>query len=612
MNLLLSCQELGKHFGARELFSGLSFGVEEGERLGLIGPNGSGKSTLLKILAGEERADEGKVIPKRGLRVALVAQSQATAWPVEASPRSVLMRSQDEPGLEEHVREERAERALQEGGFPDPEASAPTLSGGWRKRLAILEQVVRQPDLLLVDEPTNHMDLEGVLWLEDLLARSGLSQVIVTHDRGFLERVCSRVLEVNRGYPEGFFACQGSYSQFLERRAAFFASQAEQESSLSNSVRREVEWLRRGAKARSTKQQARIDRAGGMIEALDDLKQRNSLNRTISIDFGASGRETRRLVELIHAQKSMGGRPLFGPLDLLLSPGSRLGLLGPNGSGKTTLLRLLAGEIEPDQGTVKRAERLEVVRFDQHREQLDMKQSLKEALAGAGEHVHLRGNPIHVAGWAKRFLFRAEQLDMPLSRLSGGEQSRVLIARLMLKSADLLLLDEPTNDLDLPSLEVLEQSLLDFPGALVLVTHDRWLLDRVCQRLLALDGLGAAEQLASLEQWEAWRRGRGQARPAKKAGPAPKPAATAAALPTAPAPAALNARERAELRGMEASISAAEALASSARQALADPAVASDAEALLERHRLLEAAEAKVAALFARWEELEAKQGQAK
>jgi len=602
VNLLLSCQELGKHFGARELFTGLSFGVEEGERLGLIGPNGSGKSTLLKILAGQEGADEGKVIPKRGLRVALVAQSQATAWPKEASPRSVLMAAQDEPGLEEHAREERTERALQEGGFPDPDAPAPTLSGGWRKRLAILEQVVRQPDLLLVDEPTNHMDLEGVLWLEDLLARSGLSQVIVTHDRGFLERVCNRVLEINRGYPDGFFACKGSYSQFLERRAAFFASQADQEASLGNTVRREIEWLRRGAKARTTKQQARIDRAGGMIEQLDDLKQRNSLNRTIDIDFGASGRETRRLIELINVHKSLGGRPLFGPLDLLLGPGSRLGLLGPNGSGKTTLLRMLAGECEPDQGTVKRADRLEVVRFDQHREQLDMKQSLKEALAGAGEHVHLRGNPIHVAGWAKRFLFRAEQLDMPLSRLSGGEQSRVLIARLMLKSADLLLLDEPTNDLDLPSLEVLEQSLLDFPGALVLVTHDRWLLDRVCQRLLALDGQGASEQLASLEQWEAWRRERGRQKAPKK--PEPKPAAPPSPQASKPA---LSGRERAELKEMEASISAAERKALAARQALADPAVASDAAELIERHRLLEEAEAHVATLFARWEELEAK-----
>jgi ATP-binding cassette subfamily F protein uup len=441
--------------------------------------------------------------------------------------------------------------------------------------------------------------LEGVLWLEELLARSGLSQVIVTHDRGFLERVCSRVLEINRGYPEGFFACPGSYSQFLERRAEFFASQADQQASLGNSVRREVEWLRRGAKARSTKQQARIDRAGEMIEQLDDLKQRNNSNRTLSIEFGASGRETRRLVEFIQVGKALGGRQLFGPLDLLLSPGSRLGLLGPNGSGKTTLLRLLAGELEPDQGTIKRAERLEVVRFDQHREQLDMRQSLKEALAGAGEHVHLNGSAIHVAGWAKRFLFRPEQLDMPLSRLSGGEQSRVLIARLMLKSADLLLLDEPTNDLDLPSLEVLEQSLLDFPGALVLVTHDRWLLDRVCQRLLALDGQGAAESLASLEQWEAWRKSRDKPKAGKRSVPK---------LAASPDPKRLlNGRERNELRTIEASISAAEAKAKTARQALADPAIAADASALLERHRLLEEAEAQVAGLFKRWEALEAK-----
>ncbi len=326
---------------------------------------------------------------------------------------------------------------------------------------------------------------------------------------------------------------------------------------------------------------------------LSELKFRNSQDRAVEIDFSGSERQTRRMVEAKGVAKTLGGRKLFGPLDLHLGPGDKLGLLGENGSGKSTLLKILAGTLEPDAGAMKRAERLTTVTFDQHRDQLDLDVSLRKTLCPAGEHVYYRGRPVHVAGWADRFLFRNDQLNMPLRELSGGEQSRVLIARLMLESADLLLLDEPTNDLDIRSLEMLEDSMKEFPGALVLVTHDRYLLERVCQRILALDGKGNARYFADLAQWEAWKP---ETAPAE--GAPPKDAAPKRVLST---------KEVRELRGMEEAIHDAEEKAAEARAALEDPGVATDVPELVRRQAAFDAARAKVDSLFKRWQELEAR-----
>jgi ATP-binding cassette subfamily F protein uup len=287
-----------------------------------------------------------------------------------------------------------------------------------------------------------------------------------------------------------------------------------------------------------------------------------------------------------------------------LTPGDKLGLLGENGSGKSTLLRILAGELQPDSGTLKQADKLRVVTFDQHREQLDLKQTLRQALCEKGDYVFYRERPIHVAGWATRFLFDADQLDRPLSRFSGGEQSRVLIAQLMLKPADLLLLDEPTNDLDIPSLEVLEQSLAEFPGALVLVTHDRYLLDRVSRQILALDGKGNADFFADLSQWEEFRaqqreKGKTKGKPVEiKSAPSPEKPKKA-----------LSSKEQKELEGMEAAIREAERELKAAKAKLEDPAIATNVSKLLEGQKQVDAEQAKVETLYKRWEELEAKRG---
>ena len=594
MGILLSAQGLAKSYGVRPLFEGLSFGLFEGERCGLVGPNGAGKSTLLKILAGLEAPDAGQLSPRRGLRVGLLGQQDRfDAAPEGWTVREELLKSLADLDLEDWERDIRVDSGVERAGFAGPDQRVSTLSGGWRKRLAILAQVVREPDLLLLDEPTNHLDLRGVLWLEEFLSGLTFSFLAVTHDRAFLQRACNRVIELDKRYENGHFSSSGDYGDFLERREEYFARQKVEQQKLQNAVRGEIAWLRKGPKARTTKQQARIDRAGDMIADLAELKYRNAQARAVTIDFDATGRQSKALVRAQGVAMSRGGRRLFGPLDLSLAPGDRLGLLGENGAGKSTLLKLISGALEPDSGTIKRADALKVVVFDQHREPLDQERTLKRSLCLAGEHVEFKGSRIHVYGWAERFLFRKEQMEQPISRLSGGEQARVLIARLMLEPADVLLLDEPTNDLDFPSLEVLENALRDFPGALVLVTHDRYMLDRLCDGLLSLDGRGGSAYYADLSQWEA----------AQPSEPASRPSAAAA---PSPAP-ALTPKEEKELARMESSVQKAEEAVAAARAALEDPAVAADAPELIKRQAALEAATTRVDELYARWDALESR-----
>jgi len=599
--VLLSAHDVSKSHGARVLFEGLSFGLFEGDHVGLVGPNGAGKSTLLRILAGLETPDRGTRSVRGGVRVGYVAQDPVfpDGGSVDDAVAAALA------GVDESERPGRVALALGRAGFDDGRAAVETLSGGWKKRLAIARELAAQPDVLLMDEPTNHLDVEGILWLEDVLVQHARAFVVVSHDRYFLEHVATRMLELNRAYPAGLFEADGRYSEFLTRRDEFLRGQAAYEESLANTVRREIAWLRRGAKARSTKARGRIKEAGRLIDALEDAKARGAAG-TADIAFTSSQRRSRRLLVAQGLTKSLGGQLLFGDLDLTITPGTRVGLIGPNGSGKTTLLNVLAGSTAADAGTIERAEGLRVVRFEQDRGGLDPDQSLRRALAPEGDAVTFQGRSVHVASWAKRFLFRLEQLDVPVGRLSGGEQARILIARLMREPADLLILDEPTNDLDIPTLEVLEDSLAEFEGGLVLVTHDRFMLDRVSTTILALDGEGGAAVFADLDQWEAARDRSSAARSARGAAPAretPPPARER------PRTRRLGYLEQREWDGMERAILDAESTVDACRRAVEDPSVASDAAALQARYAALEAAEAAVECLYARWAELETKQG---
>ncbi len=600
--MLLSCESLTKSYGVKPLFTDLSLGLAEGDHVGLIGPNGSGKSTLLKILAGLEEPDRGTRSLRRQVRIGYVPQEPlfAEQHTIEESLTQVLL----DEGLDPHEYGSRIARALSLGRFSQPEQSIATLSGGWKKRLAIARSLMLEPEVLLMDEPTNHLDVEGILWLESLLQAEPHAFLVVSHDRRFLESVASRIWELNRCYPNGVFQVNGRYSDFLEQREAALQAQADYQASLANRVRREVEWLRRGPKARTTKAKARVDAAGRLIDELQDIDSRQK-QAAASIDFTASGRKSKQLLVATGLGKFLGGRPIVADLDMQLGPGERVGLLGPNGSGKTTLLKLLAGTLKPDTGTVVHADRLRIVTFEQHRESLDQQSTLRRALApSGGDAVVYQERSVHLISWAKRFLFRPEQLDLPVSRLSGGEQARLLIAQLMLQPADLLILDEPTNDLDIPTLDVLEDSLLEFAGALVLVTHDRWLLDRVSTRLLALDGTGRAEWFADYAQWEAMQ--------ARKAGEGRRAPVTDGSTATVPSKRkGLSYRERQEWDTIEQKILKAEEVVAACQAAAHDPAIASSAEALQERYAALHAAQAEVERLYSRWTELEDKRAQA-
>jgi ATP-binding cassette subfamily F protein uup len=599
---IINAQEISKAFGANPLFQNICFTVSEGDRIGLIGPNGSGKSTLLRILAGDVRPDSGDIAVRKRIRLSYVEQD--SKFEPGATVRSVAQGAMERAGVPESERGTRFAETLGRAAFEDLDAEASALSGGWQKRLAIVEALVQGPDILLLDEPTNHLDLAGIEWLEELLAAAAFACVVVSHDRYFLENVATEMAELNRTYPDGLLRVSGSYTRFLEKKEEFLHAQSKRQEALENLVHREIEWLRRGAKARTRKSKARIDKAGELMGELADLDAR-SRSGTALIDFSATDRKTKRLIELEEVSCEIGGRSLFTGLNFVITAGMRVGLVGPNGSGKTSLLRILRGESLPAGGEIRRADWLRIVYFDQSRE-LDPEVTLRRALAPEGDSVVYQDRLIHVASWAAKFLFAGEQLNQPVGRLSGGERARVLIAQLMLQPADVLLLDEPTNDLDIPTLDILEESLLEFRGSLVLVTHDRYMLDRVSTVVLGLDGQGRAGLFADYSQWESWleeneQKARNDARPGVRAASSDGNARQSSGKKK------LSYLEAREYDTIEQRVADAEVVLQTKRDQLEDSEIVSNAARLVTAHAEMEAAQEKVDELYARWAELEKK-----
>lgn len=573
----------------------------------MIGPNGSGKSTLLEMLCGKIKADSGDVAVRKGTRLSYV--KQISEFEPGISIRSVIENALERARAPQAERAGRSAETLGRAGFVELETLAATLSGGWRKRLAIAEALVQNPDILLLDEPTNHLDLAGIEWLEKLLQKAAFASVVVSHDRYFLESVTNEMVEIDRAYEDGALRVKGNYSRFLEAKEVHLHAQRNRQEALENRVHTEIEWLRRGPKARATKAKARIDKAHQMIGELAEMKVRSSVGTT-QIDFSTTNRQTKQLIEMDDVTCAIGDRVLFEKLNFRVTSGMRVGLVGPNGSGKTTLLRLLRGDLAPGAGNIRKAEPLRMVYFDQNRE-LDPDLLLRRALAPDSDAVIYQDRVIHVSAWAARFLFTGKDLNRRIGKLSGGERARVLIAQLMLQPADVLLLDEPTNDLDIPTLEILEESLLEFRGALVLVTHDRYMLDRVSTIVLGFDGLGGIEPFADYSQWEAWQESRQEeGKEAKLPPQSPSPRMSANSAAQAEAKKKLSYKESRELEGMEQRVAEAEQELRDRQAALQDSAIISDGPKLHSASLQLDEARKAVEQLYARWTELEHKKGQ--
>jgi ATP-binding cassette subfamily F protein uup len=593
---IISTQEITKGFAEHPLFSKLSLSIHEQERLALIGNNGSGKSTLLKILAGLEEVDDGTVSMRKGLRCAYVPQQED--FPSGKTAGEIIEETLQAHGVDSGDIARRASIYLGAAGFNDDSVLVDSLSGGWKKRLSIACALALEPDCVLLDEPTNHLDIDSILWLENYLDSLRCAVAFVSHDRYFIERLATRVLEINKMYPNNAMICDGGYADYIEFRENRLTQLQQQRQSLANKVRREVEWLRQGVKARTTKSRSRINEAHKLI---DKLKSSPTCEqRRADIEFSSTQRKTKELIKAERLAQSMGGKQLFSEVSLVLSPGSRLAIVGPNGSGKTTFIRTLLGDLTPSAGRVVRAPHIRTAFMDQARSQIRDEVTLRDFLCPHGDSVLFQGQSIHVAAWAARFLFSHNHLATTLGSLSGGERARALLAKSMSQECDVLLFDEPTNDLDIATLENLEESFESFPGAIVLITHDRYLLERTASSVLGLRN-GTGIMYGSYEQWEA-------ARGEEEASGTSKKDTPQSAQEKPKQATKLSYKDARELSMIEEIIAQAETKLSEIQSAIDSGENSTNANKLAELCDALISQQQEVERLYDRWQHLESLQ----
>lgn len=627
---LLRAADVQLAFGSRTLFERLSFTIEEGERVGLVGVNGSGKSTLMKILAGAMKPDSGELQLRRGATVTYLPQEPefprgATAHS-ELSVASERLREAiaQHAGLSTRLQtstdvqrdkqleqmSQLSDRIEQLGGW-DTEHVAKTLldrlgvrdwdrpvaemSGGQRKRVAIARALLTRPDLLLLDEPTNHLDADTVEWLEDELDRLPSAVLLVTHDRYFLDELVDRIVEVGplgamKSYP-------GNYEAYLEQKLVEHEQSEVSQHKRDRWIAQEVAWLRRGPEARRTKSKSRIDRARKLM-----AEARYQRPKTAALQLMQAPRLGATVLESKHLSKRFGDRTVLNDVNVIVQGGERIGLLGPNGAGKTTLLRVLLGESAPDGGEVVRGKNLNIAYYDQQRAQLDEELTVYEAAWGE-EYVELQGKRVALRDYLEDLLFPVPMQRMKVKALSGGERNRLLLARLFLQRANVLVLDEPTNDLDIVTLNVLEGLLLSFTGSVLLVTHDRYFLDKVATSILAFEGDGRVVRYPG--NFETYRRLRAQTKPEPQATPS-APSAKPNAEPPRKKPGKLSYKDQRELDGIEQAIEQAEQRKAALEATLADPDVYKrPAPELTRLQSDLDAATAEIERLYARWQQLE-------
>lgn len=654
MSAILTAQEVQKSFGEHQVLRGVSFAVHAEDRIALVGLNGSGKSTLMRLLVGsaqpaadtadgsdrrEAEPDAGLITRRRGLDMEYVPQEPRL--PAEATVGEVLR-----GGLRKHTaavaelealshglaglsgrahdqalarQAELHERIAQLGGWeveheirgiaaalelPPLAARIGALSIGERRRVALAAALLSRPELLLLDEPTNHLDARTVEWLETRLRSQPGALVLVTHDRYFLDRVATRIFELDRGR---LYAYEGNYRRFLEKQAERLENEAQRERERAMFVRREIDWIRRGPAARTTKQKARIDRFNEAVEHKPKHEDRPAFDRRLILRLPTGGRLGKTILELRGLKKTLSGKTLFAGLDLILKPGDRIGIIGGNGAGKTTLVRTILGEVAPDAGEVIRGLNTRIAFLDQGRADLDDQRSVLQEVAGDSDSVFLEDGPVHVRSFLRMLLFDDRFVDAKVGTLSGGERNRVQLAKLLRQGGNLLILDEPTNDLDLLTLGVLEEALCEFPGCLLVVSHDRWFLDHVATGILAFSGDGRVTFYEGnySDYQDRLAAQRSESAEAEKA-PPPSVSATAATKPAGRGVRKLTYAESIELAGIEEKILAAESAVQALQEKVNDPDLyrerSATVPALLAQ---LDAARAEVERLYARWQELD-------
>jgi ATP-binding cassette subfamily F protein uup len=594
---LVSLLDVSLSFGGAPLLDRVNLQIDRGERVCLVGRNGAGKSTLMKVIAGELKPDDGQVF--RSPPDAVIATlRQEVPVGVAGTVRQVV---EGEGGsYEEHndwERHDRVERLMEKMGLP-PEAEFASLSAGQKRRVLLARGLVEDPQLLLLDEPTNHLDLESIRWLEEFLLDWGGALVFVTHDRAFLRRLSTRIVEVDRGRLIGW-ACD--YDTFLVRKQAVLEAEEVERAQFDKKLAQEEEWIRRGVKAQRSRAQNRINALKTMRAERAARRERTGTARMSAQEAERSGF---KVVTCENVTFGYGEQPIVRDLSVRIERGDKIGIVGPNGAGKTTLLRLLLGQLAPRAGVVEHGTRMEVVYFDQLRAQLDESMRVQDAVADGNTTVTINGRTRHVISYLEDFLFEPARARTPIRALSGGERNRLLLARLFTKPANVLVLDEPTNDLDAETLELLEDLLVEFGGTVLLVSHDRAFLNEVCTSLLVFEGEGViSEYIGGYDDWQKERAARAAAERAKPAARISSPSASA---PAAKKARKLSNKERAELEALPGRIEALEKEQGELTGRLADPAFFKQGGAEVSRAtQRLEKIEAELAAAYARWTELE-------
>ena len=601
MDILIGCHEISKSFGNNPLFSRLSFSVADGEKVGIVGANGAGKSTLVSILAGYEEPDSGRVTLKSGSKVGYVAQDP------RFNESENLLKSTTKAAIRHGDNDEEAMISasvlLSQLGFTDFQQKISELSGGWKKRLAIGQASLGHPDLIFFDEPTNHLDWEGIIWLESFLKTAPFAWLMISHDRYLLSNVAQKIIDLDPGVEGGLLVTDAAYEEHLARKEAYLESRLSYQESLANKVRREDAWLKRGPKARGTKAKYRIDAAHKLKDELSHVKQSSQKLKT-DIEFSATGRKTKKLIDIKELEFSYEEKPIINKLTTTITSGSKIGVLGLNGVGKSSFFKLLTSQLKCQAGRIDFAEQLKIVFFEQTRESLPKEKTLRQALWEHSDQVIFQERTIHINSWAKRFGFKPDRLDTVVEKLSGGEQARVLIARLMLKKADVLLLDEPSNDLDIATIEILEESLLEFSGALLMISHDRYMLKRLCDRFLGFDGLGNLIEFASVEQWQD-HLSKLASKNQKKNKTSPAVEQSAKKKASNKEKKKLSYKEQREYDLMEEEILKAEQQLEDVKAECDDPANLKDSQKMQELYDALNNAQKRVEVLYSRWTELE-------